>query len=184
MLPELRVQNVESMFCADADVIERSGDQVVLTVELRPLNDNLVDAGCTGAAEDRCFQLGLFAGAVQLGEQRVQAEEGAVRRLELDGVREADALLLRVVGLVARQSRAERGVQLSERCGRTTCSVTGAECLEVIRGARGPVSVQTIHPTHSARSIVNDSALRVGRRQENAELAISKSIADQARCPG
>ena len=85
MLTELRIVDVVAVLRTDVDVVEGAGNEIVVGIDGGRPDNNAVDTAVRGpgAAETRVLELLFLAGAVQLGEQRIEVDQRLVRGLEL-----------------------------------------------------------------------------------------------------
>ena len=166
-LLELRRQLVVTMFGTDVDVVEHAVDQRVVGVDDGVLHAHAVGRG----AEVRRLEEDLVTLGVEfrVGEIEVQGEAIIGRPLQRAG--EAEAILLMLVVVVARNARHESGIELRQR---RRAGVAGRETGEVAVGAGRA-------PAHRARALVDQPAVGVGSGKQRTELAVGPGIAYQHR---
>jgi hypothetical protein len=184
-LRELGVQLVEAVLDAQVDVVERPLGHGVLAVDRRRDHLGLGDAarvadigGRTGAAdaEGRRLQVLFLAGALEVGIEHVEADLGLVRRRVLQRQGAAQALLVVLVDVEAREARVEGGVV--GRLGRVD---RGRQAGSVRQGVEARREGVARGPAHRRGAFVQQLALGIGHRQQGPELAVGPGVADHER---
>jgi hypothetical protein len=111
--------------------------------------------------------------ALKLGIENVKSEGRVLGRRELQRRRDAEAILLVCVLVVARNTRPEGVVYLSQR---RTAGIGRVERAKLVVGGGSGVL-----PAYRAGAFVKQVAFGVRQRKQCAELSVAPGIADQER---